>query len=122
MSKLFAEVNNENVVTRVLIIDKGTDEECRLWLEDRLGGNWIKTYSTENVEAGLEKATTKHPAAVGYKYDSATQEFIPKKPFESWVLNNQLIWEAPISKPDNEKNYFWDEEATSWVEVIEETE
>lgn len=122
MSKLFAEINSENKVTRVLVIDKGTDKQCKDWLETRLGGTWVKTYSTSGVEAGTEKANTKQPAGVGFTYDPDTKEFIPPQPFESWILNKNLVWEAPVEKPDSENEYRWDEEKTSWVEVIKETE
>lgn len=122
MSKLFAEVNSENVVTRILVIDKGTDKQCKDFLQNRLGGTWVKTYSHEGVEAGTEKANSKHPAGVGHTYDPDTKEFISPQPFESWVLNDDLVWEAPVSKPNDEKDYRWNEETTSWVEDVEETE
>ena len=122
MSKLFAEVNSDNVVTRVLVIDKGTDKQCKDWLQSRLGGTWIKTYSQEQVEAGTEKAITRYPAGVGHTYDPKTKEFIPPKPFESWVLNADSDWEAPTPKPEDGKDYRWDEETTNWVEVLQETE
>ena len=44
-----------------------------------------------------------------------TKFWLPK-PFPSWVkgINN---WEAPIAYPTNGKNYTWDEETISWIEV-----
>jgi hypothetical protein len=41
--------------------------------------------------------------------------FIPKKPFESWVLNEDTCqWESPVARPDNENMYIWNEEILNW--------
>ena len=49
--------------------------------------------------------------------------FIQRKPFESWVLNSQNQWEAPIAQPafdeENPKSYMWNESIVNWVEVKE---
>jgi len=60
----------------------------------------------------------KNYAGKGYTYDSSRDAFIPLKPFASWVLNETTcIWEAPVTYPTDGKNYTWDEDTTSWVEV-----
>lgn len=43
--------------------------------------------------------------------------FIPKKPYESWILNENNAWQPPLPYPDHSKNYVWDEPTVSWVEV-----
>lgn len=40
--------------------------------------------------------------------------FVQRKPFDSWVLNN-YVWEAPVAKPEDGKAYSWDETTTSWI-------
>lgn len=124
MSKLkrFAQLDENNIVQQIVVINKGTDTECKNWLESRLGGSWVLSYSLEEVNKGNEKANTKKPAGFGFYYDSQTQEFIPPKPFSSWVLDEDLNWQAPTPKPNSENDYRWDEETTSWVEVTVETE
>ena len=60
----------------------------------------------------------KNHAGIGYTYDEDRDAFIPKKPFSSWVLNEDTCnWEAPSAKPDDGKFYVWNEETTSWDEV-----
>jgi len=61
-------------------------------------------------------------AAMGFSYDSINDVFIPPKPFESWVLDEDVWdWEAPIDMPDDDNPYVWDEDAyqedntTGWV-------
>lgn len=40
----------------------------------------------------------------------------PTKPFESWIWEN-YVWIAPVSYPNDNKTYSWDEENQSWDEV-----
>ena len=61
----------------------------------------------------------KNHAGIGYTYDEDKDAFIPKQPFNSWTLNEDTCqWEAPSARPDDDKNYTWNEETTSWVEHL----
>jgi hypothetical protein len=60
----------------------------------------------------------KNYASIGYYYDQEKDVFIPPKPFDSWILNNDTcLWEAPITKPDDGKRYQWNENLINWEEV-----
>jgi hypothetical protein len=60
----------------------------------------------------------KNYAGVGYKYDAQRDAFIPHKPYNSWVLNEQTChWDAPVSYPNDGNRYRWDEDSMSWVSV-----
>ena len=64
----------------------------------------------------------KNHAAIGYTYDEDRDAFIPKKPYNSWILNETTcLWEAPVARPEltqeqiNNKSYYnWNEETTTW--------
>ena len=64
----------------------------------------------------------KNHAAIGYTYDEDRDAFIPKKPYNSWTLNETTCqWEAPVARPEltqeqiNNKSYYnWNEETTTW--------
>lgn len=72
--------------------------------------------------ADQSKAFRKNYAGLGYTYDEQRDAFIPPKPFESWVLNEDTcLWDAPTPMPTDGKRYTWDEATTSWVEVQEVT-
>lgn len=47
--------------------------------------------------------------------------FIPRKPYPSWILNENNSWEAPVAPPqydaENPKKYTWNESTLSWVEL-----
>jgi hypothetical protein len=57
----------------------------------------------------------KNHAGIGYTYDEDRDAFIPKKPYNSWVLNEQTCnWEAPIVKPNDGNMYNWNEQIQNW--------
>jgi len=64
----------------------------------------------------------KNYAGIGYTYDEDRDAFIPPKPFNSWILNEDTcLWEAPIPMPeltqeqiDNKTGYKWNEENQTW--------
>ena len=115
----FAEIDQNNTVLRVIVVENkdtstpdGTEVESIgvAFCQRLFGGNWLKTSYNNNIR--------KNYAGVGYTYDSGRDAFIPPKPFNSWVLNeNTCQWEAPIPMPTDDKMYSWDEATTSWVEM-----
>lgn len=56
-------------------------------------------------------------AGIGYSYNQQEDIFVLPKPYPSWNRNGSL-WEAPIGYPEDGKLYKWDEQTTSWIEVI----
>lgn len=104
----WAEIDENNIVTRVTVgnnEDPNGDEGYQ-WLIDNLGGRWIKTSYNHNIR--------KQFAGIGYYYDEKNDVFISPKPFNSWVLNENFDWIAPVSKPREDRFYFWNEENLSW--------
>ena len=62
----------------------------------------------------------KNFAGIGFTYDEDRDAFIPPKPYNSWILNEDTcVWESPISKPNRdglETNQYWNWNETnqSW--------
>lgn len=81
-------------------------------------GQWVQTsYNTHGGKHPENRPLRKNYAGVGYTYDSVRDAFIPPKPFDSWILNDDTcLWEAPTPMPVDGKFYKWDELTTSWVE------
>ena len=78
---------------------------------------WKQTsYNTKNgVHSNGGTPLRKNHAGIGYTYDETRDAFIPPKPFNSWVFNeNTCNWDAPITKPQDNYTYLWDEQNTSW--------
>ena len=74
-----------------------------------------KKRNMETYELTEESAFRKNYAIVGGTYDAERDAFISPKPYPSWVFNEDIcVWEAPISQPDTENPYLWNEETGSW--------
>jgi hypothetical protein len=61
----------------------------------------------------------KNHAGIGYTYDEDRDAFIPPKPFNSWILNEDTcLWNAPVVMPQDGKSYNWNESTLSW-DIVE---
>jgi hypothetical protein len=79
---------------------------------DTQDGDWVQTSKAGDIR--------KNYAGIGYTYDSSKDAFIAPQPYPSWTLNDDTcMWEAPVTYPDDDKNYNWVEDTTAWVEVTE---
>ena len=113
----FAQIDENNIVTQVIVIEQDV-------VDTGLFGDpasWIQT--SYNTSGGVHllggTPLRKNYAGIGYTYDNTRDAFIPPKPYNSWVLNEDTcLWEAPTPMPVDGKIYNWDEATTSWVEVI----
>jgi hypothetical protein len=62
------------------------------------------------------KAFRKNYAGIGFTYDEERDAFIPPKPYESWLLDEDTcLWNAPVPYPAEGGPYTWDEEIAQWV-------
>lgn len=94
MSK-YAKINSDNVVENVIICD---DAQI-----GNFEGSYIKvTDLTRNAEKD-------------FTWDSNFGKFIPIKPYDSWVLNEDLDWESPLGPTPDIDYPLWDEESGSWI-------
>jgi hypothetical protein len=93
----FAVLDGENVLNTIVADSKAIAEEVT--------GKTCVEFTTGSAEAG--------GTYVG-------GVFIPRKPYASWVLNANNVWEAPVAQPEfdpeNPVYYTWDESTTSWIE------
>jgi hypothetical protein len=104
----FAELDENNIVIRVLVTDNDAPNEGYDWLIDNLGGTWVKT--------SYNAAIRKNYAGIGFTYDAQRDAFIPPKPFDSWLLVEETAqWVAPIHYPEDGLMYQWDEAVLDWV-------
>jgi hypothetical protein len=120
----FAEVDANNIVTRVLVVDDLHEADGQNYLANELGlgGTWIQTsYNTiggKHTNGGTP--LNKNYAGIGYTWDGTG--FAAPQPFPSWKLNaDSYLWEAPTPMPTDGKLYTWDEPTLAWVEVAATT-
>lgn len=106
----FAELDENNIVTRVLVTNNDFPNEGYDWLIETFGGIWVQTSYNGTIR--------KNYAGVGFTYDEELDAFIPPKTYDSWVLDEENCrWEPPVAYPQDGKLYTWNEETTSWEEV-----
>ncbi len=99
----FAKLDNNYKVIQIIVseqdyITSGSVGDSFRWIQTSYNSNFRKNY-----------------AGVGYSYDRVRDAFIAPKPFESWVLNeDNCCWEAPVTRPDDDQVYVWNEETQAW--------
>jgi hypothetical protein len=79
----FAEIDENNLVLRILVVDNEKENKGQEFLADELGlgGTWVQT--SYNTRAGIHLfggvALRKNFAGIGFTYDEALDAFIPPK-------------------------------------------
>ena len=112
----FAEINNQNIVQRVIVVandilldENGVEQEALgvSFCAQTFSGTWKQTSYNNNIR--------KNFASPGYSYNSSIDAFVPPKQFNSWVLDTEIAeYVAPVDMPNDENEYIWNEETTSW--------
>ena len=119
----FAKIK-DNKVTQVIVVSNDVLEGKDFPESEPIGQQFIASI---NLDGTWKQTSYNHKfrnkyAGIGDTYDAERNAFIPQKPFNSWVLNEDTCnWDAPISYPQDGKFYLWNEELKNWEEeVIEE--
>ena len=107
----WAEIDENNIVIRVLVGSNNEPDEGYQWLIDNLGGRWIKTsYNTwANTHLSGGTPLRKNFAHIGGAYDERLDAFIPPKPSQT---------ETRLGKPIV---YDLDEETCQWLKRVIES-
>jgi hypothetical protein len=116
----FAEIGTDSTVLRVIVVhnnelldESGVEQEAKgaAFCQSLFGGAWKQT--------SYNSSFRKNFAGTGFVYDEARDAFIAPRPYASWILDEESCqWQPPVPAPDDGKRYRWDEETTSWIEVI----
>ena len=111
----FAQLEN-NIVKQVIVVsnentlDKNGVENEEIGIAfcfNLLGGIWKQTSYNGKIR--------KNYASIGYTYDEGRDAFIPPKPYNSWLLDEDTCqWKAPVDYPTDDKRYTWNEETLAW--------
>lgn len=117
----YAFLDENNIVTQVIV---GNDEENGIDWEQHYSDFQSQTCkrTSYNTVGGVHKGggipLRKNYAGIGYTYDEQKDAFIPPKPYQSWLLNEETcLWNPPIPYPNDNKRYEWDESTISWAEI-----
>lgn len=109
----YAFLDENNIVTEVISgIDEtelieGLDPET--WYGNFRGQRCVRTSYNGKIR--------KRYAGIGYKYDDAFDAFIPPKPYDSWIFDEEnLSWKPPVKSPD-QGLFEWHPDF-GWVEIL----
>ena len=109
----FCKLGIGNIVEQVVVVsnDIATSEQAGIdFLNTLFKTNdvWKQTY--------IDGRKRQHYAGVGGRYDKDSDIFTPVKPYPSWTLNANFVWEPPVSLPEDadEVSYYWNESTQVW--------
>ena len=126
----FAKLNNNNIVERVESVVNEVLKDSNGIEQENIGIEFLKTLYNEpnaiwkqtsyNTVGGVHllggTPFRKNHAGIGMTYDSNRDAFIPQKPYNSWILNEDTcLWNAPVARPNDNNIYFWNEENQNWT-------
>ena len=128
----FAKLDENNVVTQVIVVDNKDITDPHTGQEDEilgiafckklLGGSWRQTSYNNNMRVRY--------AGIGYSYNAGLDAFVPPQPHASWTLESETAdWVSPLgaapaltdAEVEANSYYRWDEDAyqadntTGWV-------
>ena len=138
----FAQVNENNIVTRVIRVENSVievdgqrSEEKGIEFCKSLYGqdtNWIQTsygsingvYYNVDAVTGVKtvgdqsKLLRKTYAYSGFSYDPVNDWFMPPQPYPSWTFNYETWrWDPPVARVTNlaeNEHAYWNEQTQSW--------
>jgi hypothetical protein len=103
----------EGTVSRIIVAEPEFFDS----FVDDIPGEWIKTsYNTFGGVHTLGGTPLRmNFASVGGTYDAENDVFYSRQPYSSWTLDTSTyLWQPPVAMPDDDNNYQWNEETTSW--------
>jgi len=105
----YAYLDETNTVVAVTV---GKDEN------ELIDGLDTETYYAQGTTYTVKRTSynskiRKQYAGIGFSYDPVADVFISPKPFDSWSLDDNYDWQAPIAKPEG--LYAWDEDLGDWI-------
>jgi hypothetical protein len=109
----YAYLDENNIVVAVTV---GKDET------ELIEGLDTETYYAQGTPYTVKRTSyngniRKQYAFIGCTYDEVDDIFISPQPYPSWSLDENFNWQAPTPMPENDKIYFWNEEAGEWHEA-----
>jgi hypothetical protein len=119
----FAKIGLNNKVIEVLSVNNEVLKDANGIEQENIGVDFL----TKLTGWAIWKQTSyngnfrKNHAGIGYTYDEDRDAFIPKKTFNSWILNEDTcLWEAPVDYPNDGQDYKWNETIQNWELITKE--
>jgi hypothetical protein len=110
----YAFLNENNIVTEVIT---GIDETELI--EGVHPEEWYKNFRGQVCKRTSYNGNyRKNYAGINYTYDKDRDAFIPPKPYNKWILNEDTCqWQSPLPYPEDDKHYIWNDNKGEWEEI-----
>jgi hypothetical protein len=113
----FAKIGLNNKVIEIQVISNEVLKDSNGVEQENIGIDFLTKLTGWAIwkQTSYNNNIRKNFAGIGMTYDEDRDAFIPKKPYNSWILNEQTCnWEAPVAKPDDNNIYTWNESTKTW--------
>jgi hypothetical protein len=120
----FAQLDENNIVTRVLAVDNKDVGDLPFPESEPVGVAFLQQLfpGTQWVQTSYNDQFRARFAGVGHVFDASWGDvggFRTESPFPSWTLDPASFdWVSPIPMPDDGKLYMWRERDQMWVPLI----
>ena len=115
----FANLDEHNTVVGVVVVDNADIMNLPFPESEPVGVAFLTTWSgghTRWKQTSYNGTFRFNYAGVGFNYDPQRDAFIPPKPYESWVLDEDTcLWIPPVPYPTDGQMYLWDENLQAWA-------
>jgi hypothetical protein len=110
----YAFLNENNIVTEVIT---GIDETELI--EGLHPEEWYSNFRGQVCKRTSYNGNyRKNYAGINYTYDKDRDAFIPPKPYNKWILNEDTCqWQSPLPYPEDDKDYIWNDNKGEWEEI-----
>lgn len=117
----FAQLDKNNIVLQVIVVNNDVMIDENQSENEQLGIDFCKSLfgaDTNWIQTSYNNKIRYRYAGIGYSYDPVRDVFIPPKPYESWLLDENVYdWVSPVPYPDDDKYYIWEEALQEWKEI-----
>lgn len=115
----FAKLDENNIVVEVNVVNNAELLDASGQESEQKGIEFLTRWSggyTKWKQTSYNKNFRKNYAGIDYVYDEARDAFIPPKPYDNWILDeNTCIWVPPVPYPAYDGNdYAWNQETGTW--------
>lgn len=119
----FAELDNNNIIQQVIVVNNDDISNLPFPESEPVGIAFLET-----LLPGKKWAQISFNGSFRVRYAGVGDVFYPNctatpyggfgnpKPYDNWVFDEATCWWIPpLPYPDDGKNYYWEQEANSWV-------
>lgn len=118
----FAEIDDNNLVLRVIVIDNSVCQDSNGEESESLGAEFChRLFGGHWIQTSYHGRIRKNYAGIGYTYDHELDAFVPPQPYSSWYLDKETCqWMPPQPYPGGDLIYFWNELMQNWEPADDE--